>query len=201
MLPLQGAWPLIGELRSRKQHTVTKKKKKKGWLQSFISIHYFPIFFGVYDTISSHQHSREASTLEKQMHHLSTVAICLCVLSRFSRVQLCDPMDCSPPGSSVHGILQAKILEWVAMPSSRGIFLTQGSNLCLFCLLHWQSGSLPLGAPGKPSYRIIRKKSPGKQLDNVHQNSNSRNLSYRYICTLFHTWWEIIQRFKQKCHR
>ena len=32
---------------------------------------------------------------------------------------LCDPMDCSPPGSSVHGILQARILEWVAMPSSR----------------------------------------------------------------------------------
>ena len=33
---------------------------------------------------------------------------------------LCDPMDCSPPGSFVHGILQARILEWVAMPSSRG---------------------------------------------------------------------------------
>ena len=33
---------------------------------------------------------------------------------------LCDPMDCSPPGSSVPGILQARILEWVAMPSSRG---------------------------------------------------------------------------------
>ena len=32
----------------------------------------------------------------------------------------CDPMDCSLPGSSVHGILQARILEWVAMPSSRG---------------------------------------------------------------------------------
>ena len=32
---------------------------------------------------------------------------------------LCDPMDCSPPGSSVHGILQARILEWVAMPSPR----------------------------------------------------------------------------------
>ena len=30
---------------------------------------------------------------------------------------LCNPMDCSPPGSSVHGILQARILEWVAMPS------------------------------------------------------------------------------------
>ena len=32
----------------------------------------------------------------------------------------CDPMDCSLPGSCVHGILQARILEWVAMPSSRG---------------------------------------------------------------------------------
>ena len=32
---------------------------------------------------------------------------------------LCDPMDCSPPGSSVHGILQARILEWVVIPFSR----------------------------------------------------------------------------------
>ena len=36
-----------------------------------------------------------------------------------SQVWLCHPMDCNPPGSSVHGILQARILEWVAMPSSR----------------------------------------------------------------------------------
>ena len=33
---------------------------------------------------------------------------------------LCDPMNCSLPGSSVHGILQARILEWVAIPSFRG---------------------------------------------------------------------------------
>ena len=33
---------------------------------------------------------------------------------------LCDPMDCSPPGSFVYGILQARILEWVAIPFSRG---------------------------------------------------------------------------------
>ena len=39
---------------------------------------------------------------------------------------LCDPMDCSPSSSSVHGTLQARILEWVAMSSSRGIFPTQG---------------------------------------------------------------------------
>ena len=37
---------------------------------------------------------------------------------------LCDLMDCSPPGSSAHGILQARILEWVAIPFSRG------SSLC-----------------------------------------------------------------------
>ena len=34
----------------------------------------------------------------------------------------CDPMDCSPPGSSVHGILQARILEWVAIPFSSGSY-------------------------------------------------------------------------------
>ena len=37
-----------------------------------------------------------------------------------SRVRLCDPMDCSPPGSSLHGILQARVLEWVAISFSRG---------------------------------------------------------------------------------
>ena len=36
----------------------------------------------------------------------------------FSHVWLCDPTDCSPPGSSAHGISQARILEWVAFPSS-----------------------------------------------------------------------------------
>ena len=44
----------------------------------------------------------------------------LTVLSLQSCLMLCDPMDCSPPGSSVHGILQARIPEWVPIPSSRG---------------------------------------------------------------------------------
>ena len=47
-----------------------------------------------------------------------TVTARACVVSRFH----CDSMDCSPPGSSVHGILQARILEWIAMPSSRRSF-------------------------------------------------------------------------------
>ena len=56
----------------------------------------------------------------------------------------CDPMDCNLPGSSVHGIFQARILEQVAISYSRGIFPTQESNLCLLNLLHWQVDSLPL---------------------------------------------------------
>ena len=45
-----------------------------------------------------------------------------CAKSRQSCLTLCDPMDGSPPGSSVPGILQARILEWIAMPSSRGSY-------------------------------------------------------------------------------
>ena len=48
--------------------------------------------------------------------------ICVCVLSTKSCLTLCDPMNCSPPGSSVHGISKARILEWVAIPFSRGSF-------------------------------------------------------------------------------
>ena len=46
---------------------------------------------------------------------------------------LCDSIDCSLLGSSVHGIVQATILEWVAISFSRGIFPTQGSNPGLPC--------------------------------------------------------------------
>ena len=47
---------------------------------------------------------------------------CVCAKLLQSCPTLCDPMDCSPPGSSVRGIVQVRILEWVAMPSSRGFF-------------------------------------------------------------------------------
>ena len=63
-----------------------------------------------------------------------------CVCRRAKVLQsyptLCDPMDYSPPGSSVHGI-----------------FLTQGLNSHLFCLLPCQGGSLPSASPGKPRGR------------------------------------------------
>ena len=63
---------------------------------------------------------------------------------------LCGPMNCSPPGSSVHGILHSKNTKAGSRALLQGIFQTQGSNPLLLCLLHRQPGSLPLAPPGKP---------------------------------------------------
>ena len=54
----------------------------------------------------------------------------------------CEPVDCSPPGSSVHGILQARILEWVAIPSSRGSSQPKDRTHVSYVHLNWQAGSL-----------------------------------------------------------
>ena len=61
---------------------------------------------------------------------------------------LCDPMDCSPPGSSVHWILQAWILEWVAMPSSKGNSQPR-DRTCVTYVSSLQADSWPLVPPGK----------------------------------------------------
>ena len=70
----------------------------------------------------------QEDTLEEGMATHSSILVCA-----QSCLTLCDPMDCSSPGSSVHRIFQARILEWVAI-SSPGNFLTQGSNLHLLYL-------------------------------------------------------------------
>ena len=55
-----------------------------------------------------------------------------------SRVRLCDPVDCSPSGSSVHGILQARILEWVAISFSRHWRKWQLSQEISVVLQEWE---------------------------------------------------------------
>ena len=97
------------------------------------------------------------------------VSACVCAQSCLT---LCNAMDCSPPGSSVHGDSPGKntgmgshdILQGIfpTQGSSRagdlpdpGIFLTQGLNLHLLCYLHWQVGSLPLAPLGKPLHILI----------------------------------------------
>ena len=63
---------------------------------------------------------------------------CVCSVDQ-SCLTLCDPMDCSPPGSSVHEFLQARTLEWVAISSSRGYFWLrhQVHVSCISCIGRW----------------------------------------------------------------
>ena len=74
------------------------------------------------------------------------IVLC-CAKSLHLYLTLRDCMDYSPPGSSIHGILQVRILEWVANSLLQGIFLTQGSNSqllnllhCRWILYHWATG-------------------------------------------------------------
>ena len=73
---------------------------------------------------------------------ITRVSVCECVcmcMHTPSCPILCDPMDCSPPGSSIHGILQARILEWVAFSFSRGSSRLKGRTYisCISCLGRW----------------------------------------------------------------
>ena len=61
--------------------------------------------------------------------------ICCCLVAK-SWLTLCDPMDCSPPGSSVHGISHARTLEWVAVSFSRVSFWPR-DWLCVSCIGRW----------------------------------------------------------------
>ena len=63
---------------------------------------------------------KELDTTDWLTPSLSHFSLYTCyVLAAQSRLTLCDPVDCSTPGSSIHGILQVRILEWVATPFSR----------------------------------------------------------------------------------
>ena len=72
------------------------------------------------------------------LHHVLSQKEKVKMLVAYLCLTLCDPMDCGLPGSSVHRILQARILEWVAIPFSRG-FPNQGSNPCLQHCRHSRS--------------------------------------------------------------
>ena len=76
----------------------------------------------------------------------SVILLLYCLISSVLSDSL-QSMDCSPPGSSVPG----KNVGVGCHTLLQGIFLTQGLNLSLLCLLHWQVGSLPLVPPGKPT--------------------------------------------------
>ena len=94
----------------------------------------------------SPQDGKESDTTEWLTLSLSSISTkkptgiltCLCAKSLQSCPTLCDPIDCSPPGSSVHGILQARILEWVAISFSMiliGIVFNLYINLGIIAVL------------------------------------------------------------------
>ena len=109
-----------------------------------------------------------------------------CAAALQSCLTLCDAMDCSPPGSSVRGILQIRTLEGVAMPSSRG-----ASRPVALSLLRGQVGSSSLAAPGGPVYicvylcacsslALLLLFLPSVSLYDVHINT------YMWICVHFY---------------
>ena len=58
------------------------------------------------------------SVIQTEINQKNKYGMCVKLIQ--SCPSVCDPVDCSPPGSSVHGTLQARILKWVTMPLSRG---------------------------------------------------------------------------------
>ena len=74
---------------------------------------------GLHDPMGSQRVGHDWATNTTTTINFIITAYC-CVLSHFSCVWLCNSMDCSPPGSSIPDSLPARILEWVAMASSRG---------------------------------------------------------------------------------
>ena len=101
---------------------------------------------------------------------------------------LCNPMDYSPPVSSVHGIFQARILEWVAIIFSRGSFRQRGQGSSP-CLLHWQVNYLAWIHLGRLEtiYNLISKYSLWvfiifKNDENFHKQLNWKKI----LSHLFH---------------
>ena len=98
------------------------------------------------------------TTIKKKQHNAAN-QLSLSAQLLQSYPNLCCPMDHCSPGASVHGIPQARILEQVAMLSSRGCSWLRNWTPVSLCLLHWQEGSLPLVPPRKTIQRLYFLKS------------------------------------------
>ena len=93
---------------------------------------------------------RYASGGKIYMYLCVCVCVCVCVLSHLVRSGSFDLMDCSPPGSSLHGISQARILEWVAISFSRGS-CDPGIELASLASPAWAGRFFTTEPPGKPT--------------------------------------------------
>ena len=94
-----------------------------------------------------HNWVTELNWTECWQQHEATDTHTLLVLIAQSCLSLCDPMDCSPPGSSVHGMSQAGILQWLAISFSRASSWAR-DRICIPCigrwvLYHWATWKAP----------------------------------------------------------
>ena len=100
------------------------------------------------------------------------LSLVVVVLVAQSCPTLCDPMDCSPPGSSVHGILQARILEWIAIPFSRGSFWPRDQTRVFFIagrfFTVWATGKITLSLAPVYSFEL---KAQSDGLDSLLKNN------------------------------
>ena len=97
----------------------------------------------------------------------------LSVLSHFSRVRLFATLGTIAHQDPVYGILQATILEWVAMPSSRGSSWPKNQTHISYVSCISGLGSLPLAPPGKPQGHLLKPNSKKVQSHSVSQESQS----------------------------
>ena len=91
------------------------------------------------------QFTRCTSPCRRGIPLRSHSVLVLCLVAQ-SCPSLCNPMDCSLPGSSIHRISQARIMEWIAISFFRSPALHRDRMyVSCICLLHWQENSLPTG--------------------------------------------------------
>ena len=121
----------------------------------------------------------------------------------------CDLVNCNPPGCSVCGTSQARILEWVTISFSQGIFMTQESNSCLLhdrlILYHWPNRESPL----TEVHQVMHLSSPLSLLSSPHHSSfvpyfQTPTNKHYYVSLLFlnlFLYWRIIalQNFVVSC--
>ena len=156
--------PLVYNWASHPQGILTQPTPSQNLRQSSFSLACLSIL------VSNYQLSTVPPVLRVESTHLiNHIESEIKVLVAPSCATLCNPMDCSPLDFSVHGILQARILGWVAIPFSRGIFPAQGLNLGLLCcrqiLYHLSSQVLELNHIRVTYYLLIEWEKGGSYLN------------------------------------